>query len=171
MDAADVFCQHSTPDVIAAMLKAGGNVNAKNDDGNRALEAACGWNLYHEVVERLLDAGADLNISGPETPLSIASEQGWDLETAKLLLRRGADVNAQNANGKTPLICAARLTEYNEDLTVYDHDPSAYVTLLLQAGADAKARDKDGNTALDYAKKNPKLVGTAAYRMLERASQ
>jgi hypothetical protein len=41
---------------------------------------------------------------------------------------------------------------------------------FTKAGADAKAKDNSGKTALDYAKQNPKLVGTDAYKALEKAS-
>lgn len=48
----------------------------------------------------------------------------------------GADVNAINERGNTPLLEAAR----------YGHDDICRV--LIGAGADVKAKDKDGKTAL-----------------------
>ena len=48
----------------------------------------------------------------------------------------GADVNATNERGNTPLLEAAR----------YGHDDICRV--LIAAGADVKAKDKDGKTAL-----------------------
>ena len=53
-----------------------------------------------------------------------------------LLSSPGADVNATNDRGSTPLLEAAR----------YGHDDICRV--LIAAGADVKARDKDGKTAL-----------------------
>ena len=53
-----------------------------------------------------------------------------------LLSSPGADVNATDERGSTPLLEAAR----------YGHDDIARV--LIAAGADVKAQDKDGKTAL-----------------------
>jgi ankyrin repeat protein len=53
-----------------------------------------------------------------------------------LLSSPGADVNATNERGSTPLLEAAR----------YGHDDICRV--LIAAGADLKAKDKDGKTAL-----------------------
>ena len=53
-----------------------------------------------------------------------------------LLSSPGADVNATNARGSTPLLEAAR----------YGHDDVCRV--LIAAGANLKAKDNDGKTAL-----------------------
>jgi len=53
-----------------------------------------------------------------------------------LLSTPGADVNATDARGSTPLLEAAR----------YGHNDIA--RLLIAAGANVKAKDKDGKTAL-----------------------
>lgn len=57
-------------------------------------------------------------------------------------LSRGADLNAQNANGRTPLHVAA----------AYGHE--FVVVELVCAGADIMRVDKEGKKALDCAK-NP----------------
>jgi ankyrin repeat protein len=53
-----------------------------------------------------------------------------------LLSSPGADVNATNERGSTPLLEAAR----------YGHDD--ITRILIAAGADVKAKDNDGKTAL-----------------------
>ena len=53
-----------------------------------------------------------------------------------LLSSPGADVNARNERGSTPLLEAAR----------YGHDDICRV--LIASGADLKAKDNDGKTAL-----------------------
>ena len=58
-------------------------------------------------------------------------------ETVKILLNYGADVNAQNARGETPLHLAAR----NEFQKV--------IEVLVLAGSDPVFEDNDGNRAAD----------------------
>ncbi len=63
-------------------------------------------------------------------------------EYTKLFLILGADVNAQDKDGQTPLIWAFR--NNNIDL----------VKTLIAAGADVNAQDKDGQTPLIWASLN-----------------
>ncbi len=74
-------------------------------------------------------------------------------------LTAGADVNAQEMMGNTPLHYAV----------TYADDP-AIVRALLDAGADVNARNKDGKTPWDYAKDNLALRDTDAYRRLAERS-
>jgi ankyrin repeat protein len=68
--------------------------------------------------------------------------QGHQLEAARLLLERGADVNRAGAVGRTPLMHAA----------VADFGDTRLVDLLLKAGARKDVRDAGGLTAADYAR-------------------
>jgi ankyrin repeat protein len=64
-----------------------------------------------------------------------------DVETLKLMVQQGADVNAiPKWYSDTPLIYAARKGKMNA------------TKFLIQQGADIDARDKKGLTALDYAR-------------------
>jgi ankyrin len=68
-------------------------------------------------VSAALTLGSDINASNPagETALHIASAQGYT-EVVKLLAERGADLNARNARGLTPLgALLARATSKNAD--------------------------------------------------------
>jgi ankyrin repeat protein len=82
-------------------------------------------------------------------------------EVITTLIKAGANVNAKDKNGGTPLIMAAGNQNQKRGVII---------TTLLNAGADAKARDKEGKTALDYAKENKKLKGTDALEKLNEAS-
>jgi ankyrin repeat protein len=63
----------------------------------------------------------------------------------KLLLERGADIEARNQHGDTALILAASKGGYEDATTV---------RLLLDRGADVGAKNNNGQTALALALKN-----------------
>ncbi|MBI3162646.1 MAG: ankyrin repeat domain-containing protein [Chloroflexi bacterium] len=94
-------------------------------------------------VQRLLDAGVDVNIIQSFmqlTPLALASYEG-DTTIVTLLLDRGADVAMYNKNqyGTTALIEAA------------SQGQTEVVKLLLERGADINQRDRAGDPALNWA--------------------
>jgi ankyrin repeat protein len=62
---------------------------------------------------------------------------------ARLLIARGAHVNAVDQHGMTPLLYAASI----------DYGDSGMVDLLIQSGADVKAKTKEHLTASDLARK------------------
>ncbi|MCC6005909.1 MAG: ankyrin repeat domain-containing protein, partial [Thermofilum sp.] len=72
-----------------------------------------------------------------------------DGDTARVrkLLRKGANVNARDENGRTPLHVAAA-AEVFERFAAY----AEFARLLLEHGADPSIRDKDGRTPLDIAR-------------------
>ncbi len=120
-------CTYGWMAVISVLLKLGADVDS------RTLPCS-------ERVRRLSSPGeepADHDI----TPLMVAVREG-KVEAAKLLLERGADVNARSAIGRSALHVAANAW-WQEDVQVVD--------VLLQAGADPIAQDLNGSTALDYA--------------------
>ena len=117
--------------------------------GDTPLHWPC-HNNYVEIVELLLDAGADIeadeiNWTGGK-PLHWASEHAP--LCVELLLQRGAKVDSRNEMpgtkffGMTPLIMNATQKD----------DCSEITGLLLAAGADTEAKDAAGKTALDWAK-------------------
>lgn len=151
----------SANDVKAAVL-AGANVNATDEYSETPLMRAVAKNEQAEVVQVLLEAGADVHdmiwIAGSWTPLMFAAQSNKNPAIIKLLLEAGAEVNLDDLDGLTPLMLAAKSNE----------NPQV-VLALLDAGADGKLRDKAGKTAFDYAKDNPALRGTDAYLRLEES--
>jgi ankyrin repeat protein len=96
------------------------------------------------VARTLLDMGAsaeELDRSG--ITLLDRAVLGNQVEIARLLIARGADVNHADTIGFTPLLYAASI----------DFGDSAIIDLLLKSGARADVRTKDGLTPLDIARK------------------
>ena len=54
--------------------------------------------------------------------------------------------------------------------TAFNPNAPEIVDVLIECGAKVAAVDKDGRTALDYAKKNPRLYDTETYWRLNNLS-
>lgn len=90
------------------------------------------------VQELVTAANVDKQDAGKQTALHNACQGGWD-EVAAWLIGVGADVDAQNSLGWTPLHCCA----FNNS--------SRCAHLLLEAGADAAIATNDGKIPLNFA--------------------
>ena len=112
-----------------------------------------------KIMETLLNQGADPNQSewGGAAALHVAAANNSP-ELIKLLVRRGADVNAKNGFGETPLILLIDRS-YGDSLNTLKYllDNVKY---LIEHGADVGASSIFGNTALAAAasKGNAKIV-------------
>ncbi len=117
--------------------------NSRSADGWPLLHLAAAF-ADHATVRMLLDAGADVpQVS--QTPmrnqaLHACLALSKDVESARLLIERGADVNAAQTAGYRPLHQAAAAG--NDDM----------VRLLLAARADRSVRCDRGKTPADYAR-------------------
>jgi len=119
--------------------------------------AAAGYRV--EIAKLLLAVGADVNAAGKlrhATPLHYAADGNPERDAQRqiamirLLLEAGADIQAQDKNGATPLHRAVR-TRCAEA-----------VKYLLDAGADTTVRNKPGSTAFHLAVQNTGRGGSGA---------
>jgi ankyrin repeat protein len=103
------------------------------------------------AVQALLARGAAVNRPG-WAPLHYAAA-GGDPAITRLLIARGADVNARAVAGFTPLMMAAR--EGQEEA----------VEVLLRAGADARLTNSEGLNAAQMAEQadKPRIVAAIAH--------
>ena len=123
---------------IERLVKDGANPDVVDAEGVPALMSAA---LFGDArtVELLLQRGADPNRPGPSGTTALM----WaipDVEKVRVLLARGAAVNARSQTERTPLLVAA---SYPGTVDV--------LRLLLDRGADLRATDQGGATALTLA--------------------
>lgn len=104
------FLSYQSPKYVPVLL--GANPNARNQGGYTPLRAA------------ILPMFTDYR---PKTTA-----------TVELLLAAGADVNALDGEGETPLLVASRYVRVSEPI----------IHLLLDRGADVKGADLNGQTVL-----------------------
>ena len=81
-----------------------------------------------------------------------------DSDVIRVLIDAGADVNATDRLGWTPLLVAAMRGKC-----------PGIIEQLLSAGADGKVRSREGKTPFDHAKDNPSIRDTEAYWLLNDA--
>jgi ankyrin repeat protein len=149
---------------ITILLEAGANVNARSDDGHTPLSILNGRHPYN--LERVLAAGADPNLAdrAGRTPLMNATPHNSErliaagadaraashggqtalhfcrqVTKARLLKDHGADLDARDARGETPLMAVAFA------------GCMAMIEWLLQNGAAIGLVDEKGNHALMHA--------------------
>ncbi|MHC9541916.1 MAG: ankyrin repeat domain-containing protein [Vulcanimicrobiota bacterium] len=114
-----------------------GLMHARYDSGDSILHLAvtlCPSDKVNEIVELLLEKGADINAksTGGSTPLVRAVERNL-YDTASLLISKGAVVNSAGSFGWTPLHSASSVN---------------MAELLINNGADINVRLENGRTPL-----------------------
>merc|ERR1712142_1456149 len=124
---------------VKLLLDMGSDINAQIETNrNTALTLAC-FQGRHEVVSLLLDRKANVEHRAKTglTPLMEAASGGY-VEVGRVLLDKGADVNAQPvpSSRDTALTIAADKGHYR------------FVELLLSRGAQVDVRNKKGNSSL-----------------------
>jgi ankyrin repeat protein len=151
---------------VRELIKAGADVNNQNDFGTTVLmEAIEGkrnrktslkeyksylkkivkyillyFSSYHQVVEELIEAGANVNIVDCINHSALMHSACCDnYQVAKELIKAGADVNIRGVRGHTALIYAS-----------YNGNPKI-VKELIEAGADVSFSNDKNKTALTYA--------------------
>ena len=143
-EASDIKLKHLTYNLVKSLVEAGAYVDALNRfDRSPLLYAIINNNPV--MVEVLLSFGANPNIEtnyksykeeGGESLLHIASLFN-QVESVKLLLQYGAEINAKNNKLNTPLHYACACSTSNE-----------VVKLLIERGAEVNSLNEEGTTPI-----------------------
>lgn len=130
--------------LVELLLERGADPALAANTGATPLSAAVSMRQL-EIVERLLEAGAGLEqrLPGDVTVLMLAAALGLP-ELVARLLQAGADLHAVDAQGLTPLHCAALYGFTARDRTRL----LALLDALLLAGADPQRTATGGATPL-----------------------
>ncbi|MBS0189754.1 MAG: ankyrin repeat domain-containing protein [Phycisphaerales bacterium] len=146
------------PQTVSRLIKAGADINAKNKWAQTPLMTALRAGNA-EKVALLLEAGANCQESDLDglSAVHLAADSDAPPAIFEMLLKRGAPINAQSAQGLTALMIAA------------DRGDVERVKLLLANGANPNLKDKNGMTAYDWAAQRPDDKGKAVAELLKNA--
>ncbi|KAI9124788.1 hypothetical protein K1719_004115 [Acacia pycnantha] len=173
--------------ILASAVGSTKVINSADEEGWAPIHAAASiGNL--EIVDKLLDKGADVNLqnNGGRTAFHYAASKGW-MKIAEILISYGAKINVKDKVGSTPLHRAAgsgnsEMCEFliEEGADVHATDRAGQTPLmnavifqnrevaflLIRYGADLDAQDKEGYTVLGRASNElrPTLVEAAKTR-------
>ena len=138
---------------MSVLLKAHGvppkDINAKNQNWPPLVYACRGDNGEHpDEIQHLLALGADIDIRNykGKTGLHYAAKAGF-LNVIHLLIENGADLDAPDNDGETPLFEAIRSTIKSRE------KQRAAVEALLSKGANPNVKNRKGQTPLQVAKR------------------
>ncbi|NXC38287.1 ASB10 protein, partial [Penelope pileata] len=133
-----VAARHGLAEHVQLLLRHGAELEARNEEGQTPLNAACAQphspqdtERYHRVCQLLVESGASVNAADRDQqhPLHLACKNA-NAPVAELLLARGANVNIMNYSGNTALHNILQAAAYK-----LEHHPELVVQTLLNHGA------------------------------------
>lgn len=132
--------------IAELLVNAGADVSIENNEGATALQVALDCKNI-DVTKVLIYARADVNTRSSKyrrTALHVAAAKN-DVAFMEYLFYRGADVDAKDYQGSTPLHRAVLKNQGNSHLNA--------IRVLVDNNAELYAMDDNGRTPLDYLQK------------------
>ncbi|MBI5093430.1 MAG: ankyrin repeat domain-containing protein [Candidatus Hydrogenedentes bacterium] len=136
----EVAIRDEDADTVDLLIKKGANVNVLTTKGASMLSVAHGQTDSPQILQKLIEAGADVNlvpVSGRPALVDAVADDSADLMNT--LLAKSANVNIQASDGWTPLT-----------LSIARKKPDR-ANLLLQRGADPNLAYDEVWTPLRFA--------------------
>ncbi|KGL86853.1 Ankyrin repeat and SOCS box protein 10, partial [Charadrius vociferus] len=144
-------CAAASTDCVRLLLSFGADPEAVSEDGYKPLHL-CKSPDSLECVQQLLQHGASVNSRTEEeddTALHVAARHGLT-DHVQLLLRYGAELEAENKEGQTPLNAGCAQPHQPQDMDRHYR----VCQLLVESGASINAADRDRQHPLHLACKN-----------------
>ena len=148
MTALHLACSNGCLAIVNTLIDSGANVEAITPHGATPLYEAVHCNS-EPLVEALIKGGANVKercLMTPSTILHIASSLGF-FKLVQLFLDNGADIDARDRQGQTPLYCAL------STVGVRPEDQFGTVICLLKNKADYQIRAYTGMTPNELVKR------------------
>ena len=156
-------CKESDLSLVQTLITHGADLNTLDEHGHTPLMTAMNYGRYEIVKSFVCDYGCDPNIEG-YLLLHMACKES-DLSLVQTLITHGADLNALDEHGHTPLMTAMNYGRYEivkSFVCDYGCDPNiegylllhiackesdlSLVQTLITHGADLNALDEHGYT-------------------------
>lgn len=99
-------------DIVKMLIDSKANINEKTYYGHTALYGAI-EQKHFEIVKLIVASGADVNKTLIDSPPLHVAVMRDDIDVIRFLLDKGADINAKNNKGETPLVCAIKCNSMN----------------------------------------------------------
>jgi ankyrin repeat protein/beta-lactamase regulating signal transducer with metallopeptidase domain len=152
--------------MLKRLISEGCDINALGSGGRTPLFLAVRFG-HKDMVEVLLNEGADVNIAPDIWPPLILATRTGKKEIAAMLLKKGADITAQDLVGLTAMgiakvrgdtetveLLSARARQLDpekEIMTIFDYvqiGDAEKIKSLIAAGQDVNTKTKNGEVAL-----------------------
>lgn len=148
-----------TPEGLRLIIEAGFDFSLRGSSGQTLLHQVVGLNDESALYEVFAAAGVDIDepdTDGNTVLMKTAMGHSHRPAIIKTLVKLGANPNAKNKEGDTPLLVTCRRTSVPE-----------VVATLIDVGANPFIKDSKGHDALSLARKNKKLEGSESLMALE----
>ena len=168
-----VACKKGNVDATYALLKAASNPDIADSNGNTCMYHAIVGSFSKEVLQAIIDQGADVNSTNKEgvTALMAACRKG-NMDVIYVLLKAGVDPHISDSNGNTWIHHAivggcnetiqeiinhgAHVNATNKDnitplILACQDGNEVVIKTLLDAGADPYINSVEGHTSLHAA--------------------